>query len=245
MSVFGLIGYPLSHSFSADFFNAKFKSLSLEDHIYKLFPIKDITEISNLLKSEPGLFGLNVTIPYKEQVFPFLDDISPEARRIGAVNCIRIRKGMLTGYNTDCFGFEKAFLKQILDASTTVLILGNGGASKAVQYVLKEHHIRFLVVSRTKSDQTIPYRDITSKIIENHKVIINTTSLGMFPDTAGFPPLNYQHLSAQHILIDLIYNPELTEFLKYGLVNGCRTYNGLSMLQFQADKAWEIWESTI
>ena len=245
MRVFGLIGFPLSHSFSADYFNSKFRSLGLDDHIYKLFPLENISDLRNLLRSEPYLAGLNVTIPYKEKVLTFLDDISPEVQEICAVNCIRINEGRLYGYNTDCFGFEKAFLKHILDASAQVLILGNGGASKAVQYVLKKHNIRFLVVSRTKSDLTITYKEITTEIIKDYRVLINTTSLGMFPDTSSFPPLNYQHLSAQHILIDLIYNPKLTEFLKYGLVNGCRTYNGLSMLQFQADKAWEIWESTI
>jgi shikimate dehydrogenase len=242
MRVFGLIGYPLSHSFSADYFNSKFRLLGLDDHIYKLFPIKNIAEIRNLLKSEPGLTGLNVTIPYKETVIPFLDKISPEAQHIGAINCILQSEGKLYGYNTDCFGFENAYLKNIVIASSPVLILGNGGASKAVQYVLKKHHIRFLVVSRTKSDHTISYQDVTDQIIAGHKVIINTTSLGMFPETAGYPPLSYQHLAVQHILIDLIYNPELTEFMKYGLLKGCKVLNGLTMLQYQADKSWEIWK---
>lgn len=243
MRVFGLIGFPLSHSFSADYFNSKFRELGLKDHIYKLFPIDSISELKKLLISEPDLTGLNVTIPYKEKVLSFLNDISSEAKEIGAVNCIRIREGKLTGYNTDCFGFEKAYLNPIIRKSSTVLILGNGGASKSVQFVLKKHHITYLVLSRTKSDQTITYEEVTSEIINNHKVIINTTSLGMFPDIGSLPPINYQYLSAQHILIDLIYNPEITEFLKRGLLQECKLYNGLSMLRFQAEKAWEIWES--
>jgi shikimate dehydrogenase len=243
MRVFGLIGFPLSHSYSADFFNSKFKSFGLNDHIYKLFPIEYIADIKDLLKSEPYLSGLNVTIPYKKQVIAFLDNLSAEARQIAAVNCISIRNGKLTGYNTDCFGFEKAYLKHIIEASSRVLVLGNGGASKAVQYVLKEHDINYLIVSRTKSDLSITYHDLSSEIIKDHKVIINTTSLGMFPNTAEFPPLNYQNLTEKHFLIDLIYNPKLTVFLKTGKVRGCKVYNGLPMFQHQANKAWELWDS--
>ena len=245
MRVYGLIGFPLSQSFSADFFNSKFKSLGLNDHIYKLFPINNIAELRNLLQSESGLAGLNVTIPYKEQVIDFLDDLSFEARSIGAVNCISIRSGKLTGHNTDCYGFEKAYISQILDAESPALILGNGGASKAVQYVLKEHDISFQIVSRIKNDQTILYENLTHEMIRSIKVIINTTPLGMYPETTNSPLLPYDQFTAQHFLIDLIYNPEKTEFLKHGLVIGCKTFNGLSMLKFQADKAWEIWESTL
>lgn len=242
MRVFGLIGFPLSHSFSASYFNSKFRLLGLDDHIYKLFPIKDISEIQNLLKSEPELVGLNVTIPYKEQILPFLDNITEEAKQITAINCISIIEGKLTGHNTDCFGFEKAYLSTIIKAAASVLILGNGGASKAVQFVLKKHGIVFLVVSRTKADRTISYSELTPEMIADHTIIINTTSLGMFPNINDFPKIDYQYLSEQHILIDLIYNPEYTEFLKFGIKQGCKVHNGLSMLQNQANQAWDIWE---
>jgi len=244
MRVFGLIGFPLSHSISADYFNSKFRALGLMDCIYKLFPIENIVELRNLLHSETALAGLNVTIPYKEKVIPFINELSSEAQEIGAVNCINIRGGKLTGFNTDCFGFGKAYLKAIIETSSPVLILGNGGASKAVQFVLKKYGIDFLVVSRTKLYQTITYQDVTNEIIKNYKVIINTTSLGMFPDIKKLPPINFMCISAQHILIDMIYNPESTEFLKQGLLKGCMVFNGLSMFQLQAEKAWEIWNST-
>jgi shikimate dehydrogenase len=243
MRVFGLIGYPLTHSFSADYLNSKFRKAGLDDHIYKLFPIEHISGLLNILDSEPALAGLNVTIPYKEKVISFLDELSPEAEQIGAVNCISIRNGKLTGYNTDCYGFEEACLRQIIDADSSALLLGNGGASKAVQYVLKKNGISFQVVSRKKSDSIIPYSELNSEIITNYRVIINTTSQGMFPDLATTPPIDFSFITPAHLLIDLIYNPEVTQFLKEGQIIGCSIINGLPMFRFQAEKAWEIWES--
>jgi shikimate dehydrogenase len=241
MKVFGLIGFPLTHSFSAEYFNNKFRKLNLSDNIFKAFPIQNISELSKIVLSEAGLSGLSVTIPFKEQVIPYLNDLSPEAREIGAVNCIKLRNGRLSGFNTDCYGFEKAYIKQIADKTSEVLILGNGGASKAVQYVLHKNNIPFHIVSRSASAGIINYGELTNQTIRSCKVIINTTPLGMFPDVENCPPLNYRELTTEHLLIDLIYNPEYSKFLQYGQKNSCRVFNGLSMLHHQADQAWNIW----
>jgi shikimate dehydrogenase len=242
MRVFGLIGYPLSHSYSADYFNSKFRSLGLKDHIYKIFQIENMSEFKNLLQFEPEIEGLNVTIPYKEQVLPFVNELSSEATEIGAINCIKIHERKFTGYNTDCFGFEKAYIETIIGNSSPALIIGNGGASKAVQYVLRMHGIDFMVVSRTTSDLTINYQEISQEIFKNHQTIINTTPLGTFPAIGNLPPVPYQYLTSSHILIDLIYNPEITSFMKQGLIKNCKVFNGLSMLHHQAEESWKIWK---
>ncbi|MBK7147875.1 MAG: shikimate dehydrogenase [Bacteroidetes bacterium] len=239
MRKFGLIGFPLTHSFSASYFEEKFILEKINDCLYELFPLEKIEELTSLLQNQPALCGLNVTIPYKEAVIPYLDLISPEAREIGAINCIKIMDGKLHGFNTDVYGFEKSadalFSKEPLQA----FVLGSGGASKAVQFCLKRMKVPFVTVSRNQAAGS-SYSAIESQMGE-HNVFINTTPLGMFPHTQFAPDIPYHLLTADDVLIDLIYNPEETLFLKKGKEAGCRIKNGREMLQLQAEKSWEIW----
>jgi len=232
---FGLIGRGLGHSFSAEYFTQKFHRLQLADHQYSLYPLESIEELPHLIRKETGLKGLNVTIPYKQEVIPLLDTLSQEAEQIGAVNTIAIRNGTLIGYNTDSFGFEKS----IADLSPkSALVLGNGGASQAVQYVLQKKGIAFQLVSRKAG---LSYNALTPTLIANTELIINTTSLGMAPNTNECPPMPYSALTAKHTLLDLVYNPEETLFLQKGKAQGTSTRNGLAMLHAQAEASWEIW----
>lgn len=241
MKQFGLIGYPLGHSFSKKYFEEKFAKEHLHDCVFDLFPIKEISEFKNLIGQYQNLTGLAVTIPYKEMVIPFLDNITDTAKEIGAVNCIQFENGKTTGYNTDVIGFEKS-LKPLLKAQhTKALILGTGGASKAVQYVLKCMGINFLLVSRTKSNNSITYEDISKEMLQTHLLIINTTPLGMSPNEEECPNILYQFLSSKHVLYDLIYKPEKTLFLQKGEQQGCVIKNGFEMLILQAEENWEIW----
>jgi shikimate dehydrogenase len=241
MKQFALIGYPLGHSFSKKYFEEKFVKENLQDCVFDLFAIKEIEEFKNLLFNHKNLIGLAVTIPHKETVMPFLDNITEAAKEIGAVNCITFINGKTKGYNTDVIGFEKS-LKPLLKAHhTKALILGTGGASKAVQYVLKSLGIHFLLVSRTKTNNTITYEDVSEEILQNHLLIINTTPLGMSPNEEGLPDIPYQNLTAKHLLYDLIYKPEKTMFLQKGEEKGCTIKNGLEMLVLQAEENWKIW----
>lgn len=245
MSTFGLIGFPLGHSFSRAWFTKKFEELGL-DHRYELFPLTSIEELPALLQSVPDLKGLNVTIPYKQSVLPFLDECSEQALKIGAVNTLRIArkngKIHLTGYNSDYFGFRESLLELIgPQEGLKALVLGNGGSSQTVQYVLAELGIDFQVVSRTKSVSGLTYSDLSVEMVGKHPLIINTTPLGMFPEVQQLPDLPYNAIGNGHYLFDLVYNPELTSFLAAGQERGARIKNGLSMLYTQAEYSWKFW----
>lgn len=240
MKYFGLIGYPLSHSFSPGYFKNKFATEGIEAD-YNAFPLERIDDFKVLLQSN-DLQGLNVTIPYKEQIIPFLDILDPTAAAIGAVNTIRILNGKSIGYNTDIYGFEMSLLGLISSTSKIkmALVLGSGGASKAVQYVLKKLDIRFRIVSRN-SHADFSYPEITKKIMAQCNLIINTTPLGMYPDIYSRPQIPYEFLNENYFLYDLVYNPEKTIFLTEGRAHGSKIKNGHDMLILQAEKSWEIW----
>ena len=241
-ALYGLIGYPLSHSFSAGFFNRKFADEGT-DAEYLTFPIASITEFPGLLQNNTGLRGLNVTIPYKEAVIACLNDVDNVAAQIGAVNCITIRQGRLKGYNTDVIGFEKSLLPLLQPQHNAALVLGTGGASKAVTFVLRKLGIPYQCVSRSGAEHVITYSELTPDIISSHRLIINTTPLGMFPDVSNSPAIPYSALTTDHLLFDLVYNPAETLFLLNGRATGATTKNGLEMLELQALAAWEIWNN--
>jgi len=245
MKLLGLIGFPLSHSFSKKYFEQKFCEMNLLDFSYQNFELKNISEISNLISQLPNLQGLNVTIPYKKEILNYLTDIDSDAKKVGAVNTLKIFEKKIIGFNTDIFGFRKSltsFLDEKFDSKA--LILGTGGAAKAVAFVLQELKMKFYFVSRgIKNEKTILYSEIDKQVIENHRLIINSTPVGMFPDVEKFPLLPYEFLTSQHFLFDLIYNPEETKFLELGKKYFCKTKNGLQMLHYQADKSFEIWNS--
>lgn len=252
MVEFGLIGYPLEHSFSAEYFNKIFQRDRVEGK-YTLYPIRDVSSMESIIEYNPNLRGLNVTIPYKETVCCFLDNISEEVSEIKAVNVIKIIRDKnerhpgpykLIGYNTDWIGFVRS-LSPILDNSVSkALILGTGGASKAIAFGLKKMGIKYTFVSRNKKDyDTLAYDDLNREIIENHLLIINTTPLGMFPNEKNFPDIPYEFLTSNHLCYDLIYNPAVTEFMKKSSFYGAKVKNGLEMLHLQADEALRIWMS--
>lgn len=245
----GLIGRKLGHSFSADYFTKKFREEGADGE-YRLYPVQDIRELTELLDSHPDLNGLNVTIPYKETVIPLLDYISEDASAIGAVNVIDIRHDsegnrFLYGYNSDWKGFSDSLLPLIDAEMQKAIVLGTGGASKAVGYALKRLGIEALLVSRNpngKTSDTIAYENLTPEIIRDHRIIVNTTPLGMFPDTATCPGIPYDALTERHLCYDLVYNPEETEFMKRASKYGAKVKNGLEMLHRQADISREIWK---
>jgi shikimate dehydrogenase len=247
MELFGLIGFPLVHSFSADYHNEKFKSAGGDCKEYRLFPLENIEGFPRLLLRYPELSGLNVTIPYKKIIIPYLDDLDDISRSTGAVNVIKITRkdGNLRtkGFNTDCLGFMQTFSDRMPPGPA--LILGTGGGAKAVAYALKENSIPFFFVSRkNKGYNIISYDDLTSGTIRNHPFIINSTPLGMFPDTGRFPPIPYHYLSAEHYLYDLIYNPGETEFLKRGKAMNAQTRNGMQMFLNQAELSSNLFLGT-
>lgn len=248
MKKFGLIGYPLSHSFSRSYFTNKFSEEGISDCSYENFELENIEQLKSLLKHNSEIIGLNVTLPYKEKVIDLLDEIDSEAREIGAVNTIKVqrlgRDFRLKGYNTDVIGFEAPLRAVLKDDALKALVLGTGGASKAVKWVLKKLDIPYSVVSRREGEEVdLTYNLVSSKDILEHKVIINTTPLGMSPNIEDAPELDYSALTSEHILYDLIYNPEETKFLRFGVQKKAITINGLPMLYLQAEKAWEIWNS--
>jgi shikimate dehydrogenase len=243
MILFGLIGKTLSHSFSRAYFTKKFEKLGLVDHSYENFELQSIDEIKSVIKNHPDLKGLNVTVPYKEDVIPYLSALDPIVKETNACNCIKINNGQLFGSNTDVFGFRSSLQKHLNTDHTKALVLGTGGASKAVQYSLQQMHILFKVVSRKKQHNLLVYDDLTKEIIQEHKIIINTTPLGMYPHTDTSPSIPYQFLNKEHLLFDLIYNPEKTVFLKRGEERGATIINGYEMLVLQAEESWRIWNS--
>jgi shikimate dehydrogenase len=247
MSKFGLIGYPLSHSFSKKFFTQKFESEGIQDCEYELYPIETIDSLSLLLSDNPDLEGLNVTIPYKLEVLPLLNEIDEAAQAIGAVNCIKITgKGpnaKLKGYNTDAYGFEESLKPLLEPGHQKALILGDGGAAKAVKYVLNKLGIPFVIVTRSPTDTSILYEEVTEEILSTHTIIINTTPLGMSPNVISSPDLPYHYITAQHLVYDLVYNPEETAFLNKAKVQDAKIKNGLEMLYLQAERSWYLWNS--
>ncbi len=242
MSKFGLIGKDIGYSFSKSYFTNKFESEGLP-HTYQNFDIECIDKFIDIIKDIKELKGLNVTIPYKETVIPFLDKLDKKAKEIGAVNTIKITEdGTLNGYNTDYYGFKKSIEPYLKKNHKTALILGTGGVSKAVAYSLKKLGIEYNYVSRTVSNTaTYTYENITEEIIENHHIIINCTPLGTYPKTNVCAPIPYDAITESHLLYDLIYNPEETKFLTIGKLKGATICNGLEMLELQADKTWKIW----
>lgn len=246
--LFGLIGYPLSHSFSQKYFTEKFRKENISDCEYQLFPLKNISEFPRVVMDHHNLRGLNVTTPYKESVIPFLNELDETARNVGAVNCIRVdfdpkknRSHLLTGYNTDVFGFAQSIKPFLEQKHERAMVLGTGGAAKAVTSVLKQIGVEVLQVSRSRSKGHTRYTELTREAIAAHLLIVNATPAGMFPNINEAPPIPYEFLGPSHFLYDLVYNPEETVFLKKGKEKGALTMNGLSMLHLQAEKAWEIW----
>ncbi|MCB0552152.1 MAG: shikimate dehydrogenase [Phaeodactylibacter sp.] len=246
--LYGLIGYPLSHSFSKRYFTEKFQREGIQGCHYELFPLEQIEALAGLLERYPNLKGLNVTIPYKQQVMAYLNELDKEAAAVGAVNTIRIEQGRLSGYNTDVYGFEQSLLN-FLEAQgrraegLQALVLGTGGASRAVVYVLQKLGIVYRMVSRQASEGRLSYRQLDATHLAQHHLLINTTPLGMAPQVDSFPDIPYYLLGPRHLLFDLVYNPAQTAFMARGLAQGAAACNGLEMLYLQAEKAWEIWNS--
>ena len=242
MRQFGLIGYPLGHSFSQKYFTQKFQRENIRDCQYQNFEIDSLQSLPAMLKN-PQLEGLNVTIPYKQGVLYLLDEQDPVVRAVGACNCIRIVAGRLLGFNTDVVGFEQSLRPKLLPSHDRALILGTGGSSKAVAYVLKKLGIDYLFVSSKNElhPGTISYASLTEEIVEQHRLIVNCTPLGMSPHTDASPEIPYSFIGAGHFLFDLIYNPAKTVFLQEGASRGARVKNGEDMLVIQAEDSWRIW----
>jgi shikimate dehydrogenase len=252
MKRLGLLGYPLSHSFSKKYFTQKFENQGISDEWhYELFSIDTIQKLPEILRGGKNEFvGLNVTIPYKTEVLPFLDAIDAEAAAIGAVNCIKIswdkisEKPHLTGYNTDVFGFEKSLLNLLggsVPEGLNGLILGTGGAAKAVAYVLKKNNIGVKYVSRTGEGNVLSYADLDKTTMQTHRLIVNTTPLGMSPNTEGVPPIPFEYIDNQCFIFDVIYNPEITKLMLLAKERGAKVKNGFDMLVEQAEQGWRIW----
>jgi shikimate dehydrogenase len=244
MRLFGLIGYPLSHSFSKIYFTRKFEQEGLTDCRYELFPIATINELPGILIKPPAPEGLNVTVPYKRQVVPFLHSTKNIPEGVDACNCIQIKKGKLIGFNTDVIGFEKSFIPLLKPRHNKALVLGNGGAAAAVIFVLKKLEIEFLIVSRELHDHSsITYTGINEHVMKECNIIINTTPLGMYPDENSYPDIPYEFISEKHLLYDLVYNPAKTLFLHKGKEHGAAIKNGEEMLLLQAEESWKIWNA--
>ena len=243
MKIYGLIGYPLTHSFSQKYFTEKFNREEIGDCSYEVYPISSINELKDLIKKNPDLRGLNVTIPYKQSVLGHLSDINNIPHGLRACNCIRIKDGKTFGYNTDITGFERSLMTGLKNYHTSALILGNGGAAEAVKFVLQKLKIAYKIVSRKIHDDTeLTYPDLNETIMGENKLIINTTPLGTFPAVDDCPDLPYQYLTDQYFLFDLVYNPEKTLFLQKGEEQGAAIKNGYEMLILQAEESWKIWE---
>lgn len=246
MDKYGLIGYPLKHSFSISYFNQKFEDEEI-DAVYENFEISTLDLLPEIISSNPNLKGLNVTIPYKQKVMSFLDSISPEARAIGAVNVIKVTHKddgvTLKGYNSDVIGFTQSIEPMLEKYHKKALVLGTGGASKAVDYGLRSLGLETLIVSRYQRPGTIQYKDVTPDIIKEYNVIVNCTPCGMYPNCDECPELPYEAMDSHTILYDLIYNPDETLFMKKGAAQGANTKNGLEMLLLQAFAGWEFWNT--
>ncbi len=240
MNLYGLIGMPLAQSFSKKYFTEKFEKEAITDAAYELFPLENISLLKDLLATQPDLKGLNVTIPYKEQVLPFLSGLNEEAREIGACNCIKIAGGQLTGFNTDAPAFKQSLLPQLQSNHKKALILGTGGAAKAVLFVLKTLGIEYAYVSRNKG-AGFTYEELNKSVVQEYPLIINSTPLGSFPKVDTAPEIPYEYLTANNYLYDLVYNPAKTLFLQKGELQGAAIKNGYEMLVGQAELSWQIW----
>ena len=244
MRLFGLIGYPLSHSFSKKFFEDKFRHEGINDAAYELFPIENINSLPELIQSHPDLRGLNVTIPYKQEVLPFLHHTNHLPEGLNACNCIRIYNNKLTGYNTDVTGFRQSFMRFYQPHHNRALILGTGGAAEAVAWCFRQMKIEFSLVSRSAGAGVgFTYDDLNAELISSHTVIVNTTPLGMYPKVHECPPIPYDFITSRHYLFDLVYNPSETIFLQKGKERGAVVQNGAEMLVIQAEESWRIWNS--
>jgi len=241
MRLYGLVGYPLSHSFSKNYFTEKFNRENILDCRYENFPLRTIEELPSVIAMNPLLDGLNVTIPYKEAVLQFLAGQNDLVRATGACNCIKIINEKLIGFNTDVIGFEKSLLQKLEPWHNHALILGTGGASRAVEFVLKKRDISLKKVSRHPSPDGLTYDQLTPEIVQENLLIINASPVGMYPNIQDFPKLPYEGVTAKHLVIDLIYNPEKTLFLKKSEENGAVIQNGYDMLIEQAEESWRIW----
>jgi shikimate dehydrogenase len=243
--VFGLLGKNISYSFSRGYFTEKFKELKLKKHKYVNFDIQEIEAFSSIIKEREHLKGINVTIPYKQEVMRFLDKLDKTAKKIGAVNTIKFTKrGNLKGYNSDVVGFENSIKPLLKTHHKNALILGTGGASKAIAFALKKNKIKYKFVSRNPyGKKDISYDSLSEVLIKKHTVIINSTPLGTFPEIEKCPNIPYQFITEDHLLFDLIYNPEITTFLSKGKENGATIKNGYEMLELQAEESWRIWNS--
>lgn len=247
MRTFGLIGFPLTSSFSKQYFADKFKQEHITDCKYELHPIPQAREILDLIEADPLLCGLNVTIPHKVSVLPYLSELDDASEKIGAVNCISIdqsgEKPYLKGHNTDVYGFEESLKPLLKPHHTKALIFGDGGAAKAVKYVLNQLNIPFISVVRNAQPDAVLYSSVTKEVLQEYTILVNTTPLGMFPNVDSFPPIPYQHLNEQHLAYDLVYNPEETQFLTKSKEQGATIKNGLEMLHLQAERSWDIWNN--
>lgn len=241
MKTFGLIGKNIAYSFSRNYFSNKFELENISA-VYKNFDLDQIAEFPKVISENPEVKGLNVTIPFKETIIPFLDHLDPIAKEIGAVNTIKIEKSQkLTGYNTDYFGFLESLKPHLEPQHTHALILGKGGASKAIAYGLKELNIKFKFVSRSPLAEDLSYTELNKSHFDQYKLIINCTPLGTHPQTEEFPPIPTSHFTLDHLLFDLIYNPPITQLMNLAIQNNAKVLNGQKMLELQAEKAWEIW----
>lgn len=242
MRHFGLIGYPLSHSFSKKYFADKFQREHIGDCLYENYPLSSIDAFAGLIAGIPSLEGLNVTIPYKQAVLALIDELDPAARQIGAVNTIRFREGKAKGYNTDVIGFERSLLPLLGGGHARALVLGTGGASKAIAYALQRLGISYYFVSRSRrSEKCLGYEDLDEKVMREATLIINTTPVGTSPNIHQAPPIPYRFIGTAHLLYDLVYNPSETLFLRKGKAAGAKIKNGYEMLELQAEASWEIW----
>ncbi len=240
MKTFGLIGKNISYSFSRTYFTEKFKKENIDAKYYN-FDLEEINQFRDVIKEMPDLGGLNVTIPYKQEIITFLDDLAPEAREIGAVNTIQIKGNRLIGYNTDYIGFSESIKPLLKSHHNNALILGTGGASKAIAYALKKLDIEYKFVSRSSGKGILGYDDLSEEVIKDHNIIINTTPVGTFPDVEEYPEFPVEYLTENHLVYDLIYNPETTQLLALAKKRGATVKNGLKMLELQAESAWNIW----
>jgi len=245
MRKFGLIGYPLGHSFSKKYFTQKFISENITGCSYENYPLESLSKFTDLTESETELCGLNVTIPYKSEIIRFLNYIDKEAEEIGAVNVIKINREAaeikLSGYNSDVTGIETSLRPYLKRNVRDALVLGTGGSSRAVCYVLRKLGVRVTLVSRREQAGAVQYSALDRSVIKGIQLIVNTTPLGMYPDTGTMPEIDYKALNSGHILFDLVYNPEMTTFLQRGKEQGCSIISGIKMLHSQAERAWEIW----
>lgn len=243
MKKFGLIGFPLGHSFSKKYFTNKFEQEGITSCSFDLYEIPRIGDFPLVLKENPELKGMSVTIPYKQEVIPFLDHLDSACASIGAVNCIKISSEGLKGYNTDYIGFKSSLVKWLQGKPIKAVVLGTGGASKAVKEALKDLNIEFVSVSRTSGDDSISYAELAadSQLLRAHHLIINTTPLGTFPAVDAMPEIPVDQLNSSHLVFDLVYNPPVTQLMKVCLDAGGKAQNGLEMLELQAEAAWEIW----